>query len=40
MFILMFIFMNHLQAFSPYSIPSDVNSEDQNHIETKFIVLA
>ena len=40
MFILMFIFMNPLQAFPPYSIPIDVNSEDQNHIESKFIVLA
>ena len=40
MFILMFIFMNPLQAFPPYLIPIDVNSEDQNHIETKFIALA
>ena len=36
----MFISINPLQAFPPYSIPIDVNSEDQNHIETKFIVLA
>ena len=32
--------MSHLQVFPTYSIPIDVNSEDQNFIETKFIVLA
>ena len=36
----MFISMNPLQAFPPYSIPINVNSEDHNHIETKCIVLA
>ena len=40
MFILIFIFMSHHQAFLAYSIPINVNSEDQNPIETKFIVLA
>ena len=30
--------MNPLQAFLAYSIPIDVNSEDQNPTETKFIV--
>ena len=36
----MFISINPLQDFPPYSIPIDVNSEDQNRIETNFIVLA
>ena len=30
--------MNPLQAFLAYSIPIYVNGEDQNPIETKFIV--
>ena len=34
----MFISMNPLQAFLAYSIPIDVDSEDQNSIETKFII--
>ena len=34
----MFIYMNPLQAFLAYSVPIDVISEDQNPIETKFIV--
>ena len=38
MFIQMFISMNPLQAFLAYSIPIDVDSEDQNSIETKFII--
>ena len=40
MFILMFISMNHVQAFPAYSISIDIDSDDQNPIETKFIVLA
>ena len=35
----MFISMNPLQHFPTYSIPFNVNSEDQNPVETKFIVL-
>ena len=30
--------MNPLQAFLAYSIPIDVDSEDQNSIDTKFII--
>ena len=40
MFILMFISMNRVQAFPAYSISIDVDSDDQNPIETKFIALA
>ena len=40
MFILMFISMNHVQAFPAYLVSIDVDSDDQNPRETKFIVLA